>query len=186
MRGDRGETSLIGGRRVSKASLRIEALGGVDELGSQLAFARAMCPHPGSKALIKDVQRHLFGIAEALAAESATPEAPGPLDRAWVDTLTDQVHRLESIDGILLDWALPGDDASAAACEMARATCRRAERAVVRLMDAGDAVDPIALAYLNRLADLLWLTGRVLELESKTDARLRPSDDGGPRWSRAW
>jgi cob(I)alamin adenosyltransferase len=186
MHGDRGETSLIGGRRVSKGSLRIEAIGDVDELGTQLAFARAMCPHPDTQALIKDVQRQLFAVAEALAAEPVSTDAPAPLDGGLVDTLTGHVHRLEAIDGMLLDWALPGEDVPAAACEMARATCRRAERSVVRLKDAGESVDPTALAYLNRLADLLWLIGRFLEHESKTDARLRAEQDGGRRWSRAW
>ena len=186
MRGDGGQTSLIGGRRVSKGSGRIEAIGAIDELGAQLAFARAICPHPETGAFMRDVQRQLFAIAETLATEPASTDAPPSLDRTLVDALTERVRRMESIEGLLLDWALPGEDAPAAACEMARTTCRRAERSIVRLQEAGEPIDPSALAYLNRLADVLWLIGRFLEHESKVDARLRPKEDGGLRWSRAW
>jgi cob(I)alamin adenosyltransferase len=186
MRGDGGHTSLIGGQRVSKGSGRIDAIGAIDELGTQLAFARAICPHVETRAVLKDVQQQLFAVAESLATAFGQPEAPPPLDRARVDALTERVHHLEAIDGLLLDWALPGEDVAAAACEIARATCRRAERCVARLQDAGESIDLTALAYLNRLADVLWLIGRFLEHESHTDARLRAQPDGGPRWSRAW
>jgi cob(I)alamin adenosyltransferase len=186
MRGDGGETSLVGGQRVSKGSPRMEAVGTIDELGAQLAFARAICPHPETRGLIKHVQRQLFALAESVATAPDAGNPPSSLDRGLADGLTDQVHRLESIDGLLLDWALPGDDVPAAACEMARATCRRAERAAVRLRNAGEPIDPTVLAYLNRLGDVLWLIGRFLEHESNVDARLRRDGNAGSRWSRAW
>jgi cob(I)alamin adenosyltransferase len=185
-RGDEGQTSLVGGRRVSKASLRIDAIGAIDELGTHLAFARAICPHPDTRGFIKEVQRQLFAIAEILATEPEATDPPPSLDRGLVDALTERVHRLESIDGLMLDWALPGENVPAAACEMARTTCRRAERSLVRLQETGELVEPTTLAYLNRLADVLWLISRFLEHESRADARLRPREDGGPRWSRAW
>ena len=94
MRGDGGQTSLIGGRRVSKGSGRIEAIGTIDELGAQLAFARAICPHPETGAFMRDVQRQLFAIAETLATEPASTDAPPSLDRTLVDALTARGHRL--------------------------------------------------------------------------------------------
>jgi cob(I)alamin adenosyltransferase len=103
-----------------------------------------------------------------------------------VEELTKQVHRIESMDGVLQDWALPGEHAAAAAFEVARTTCRRAERVVVRLMDAGQEVDASVIPYLNRLADLLWLLGRLLERSAGISAALRDPKMGGPRWSRAW
>ena len=179
--GDRGDTSLVGGRRISKGSLRIDAIGDVDALGAHLALARAINPNAELRDVIKEVQRQLFAIGEMLATDGEPLPA---LDAAWVDGLTSNVHRLEAIEGMAADWVLPGDHVAAAVCELARASCRRAERSVVRLKDAGERVDVTVLAYLNRLADLLWLMSRALEREAGIDARLRQAD--GPRWSKAW
>jgi cob(I)alamin adenosyltransferase len=185
-RGDGGETSLIGGEQVSKGGLRIEAIGVVDELGAQLAFLRAICPNTDIKDIITDAQRRLFAIGESLATGREGNHQRPLLNPVIVDALTNHVHRLESIDGLLIDWALPGDVVTAAACEVARTVCRRAERALVRLRDAEEPVDPLALAYLNRLADVLWLSGRLLEREANVDTRLRQTSGGNSPWSRAW
>jgi cob(I)alamin adenosyltransferase len=107
------------------------------------------------------------------------------LRTADVDDLTEQVHRIEAIEGILSDWSLPGAQAPSAAFEVARTVCRRAERCVVRLVESGEEVQPEVLAYLNRLSDLIWLFGRALERNAGDDARLR-DDSKGSRWSRAW
>ena len=69
---------------------------------------------------------------------------------------------------------------------MARTTCRRAERTVVRFVESGAQVDPNILAYLNRLSDLAWLFGRLLEVEAGVDSRLRDEQHPGTRWARAW
>ncbi|MBA3713569.1 MAG: ATP:cob(I)alamin adenosyltransferase, partial [Pyrinomonadaceae bacterium] len=69
---------------------------------------------------------------------------------------------------------------------IARTVCRRAERHVVRLAEAGEDTGPNVIAYLNRLSDLLWLLGRLLELRAGVDAKLRDTEHEGPRWSRAW
>ena len=103
-----------------------------------------------------------------------------------VDRLTAEVDRIEAIDGVLNDWSLPGELPAASALDVARTVCRRAERAAVRLGESGVAVEPPLLAYLNRLSDLLWLLGRLLEREAGVDASLRPNDGPGHRWSRAW
>ena len=184
-KGDAGETGLIGGRRVSKGGARVDALGAIDELMTHLAFARSICPRDDTRGLIRGFQRQLFAIGESLASDPDGP-VPACLDAAIVEALTVDVHRLEAIDGLLIDWALSGDNAPAAALDVARAVCRRAERSVVRLQDGGERVDPVALAYLNRLADLLWLLGRQLECDANVDARLRDDCSAAPRWSRAW
>jgi cob(I)alamin adenosyltransferase len=88
---------------------------------------------------------------------------------------------------MLSDWSIPGEHAAAAAYDVARTVCRRAERCVVRLIDEGETVDPNVLPYLNRLSDLLWLFGRKLELDAGVSGSLRSANEkGGPRWSRAW
>jgi len=88
------------------------------------------------------------------------------------------------MEGILSDWSLTGDVSAAAAYDIARTMCRRAERCVVRMHESEENVDPLVITYLNRLSDLLWLVGRYLEMREGVDSRLRT--DEGQKWSRAW
>jgi cob(I)alamin adenosyltransferase len=108
------------------------------------------------------------------------------LTQEMVDALTEQVHKIETTDGVLSDWSIPGEHSASAAYDMARTVCRRAERNLVRLMESGEDVGAFVVPYLNRLSDLLWLFGRLLELRAGVDARLRDTQHKGPRWSRAW
>ncbi len=186
-RGDGGETGLAGGIRVSKSSLRVETYGTVDELISTLGFARSICEDAPLRESTKLIQRELFRIGSGLATppESKKPQVPVPEE--MVDRLTNQVHEIEAIEGLLADWSVSGEHTAAAAYDMARTICRRAERHVVRLIESGEAVEPNILKYLNRLSDLLWLYGRKLELEAGVSGSLREATGAaGPRWSRAW
>jgi cob(I)alamin adenosyltransferase len=103
-----------------------------------------------------------------------------------VDALDAEVHRIETLPGILGDWSLPGELPDAAAFDVARTICRRAERLATALFEAGQITDAPILAYLNRLSDLLWLFGRLLESRAGVDSALRPQEKTGSRWSRAW
>jgi len=184
-RGDGGETGLAGGARVSKADARVEAYGTIDELVSVLGFARSICGLEEVAVLSEQLQRELFTVGGALAAaDPGHPDAPR-VDAARVDALGAEVERLEAIPGMLGDWALPGGHPGAAAFDVARTVCRRAERRVVALRESGVEVAGNVIAYLNRLSDLLWLLGRRLEKEAGVDARLR-DQRSGPSWSRAW
>ena len=185
-RGDAGQTALAGGIRVSKADLRVEAYGTIDELISQLGFARALCRHETIRAQTESIQRMLFQIGSAIATPAESHKQPPEITDEMVRVLTDEVHRIEAIDGILADWSLPGADAVAAAFDVARTICRRAERLAVRLKDAHVSFQPNVLRYLNRLSDLLWLLGRQIEIEQGIDSRLREDTNAGARWSRAW
>jgi cob(I)alamin adenosyltransferase len=181
--GDTGQTSLIGGRRISKGDPRVDAYGTVDELIAQIGLARALSGHDEAASVAKELQRDLFAVAEALASDDDPPKR---MDAARVGAVTSLVHRIETQDGILIDWAIAGDDAGSAPFEVARTVCRRVERLVVRLFDAGERIDPSVIVYLNRLADLLWLLGRLVERDHGVDAALRRPGDGGSRWSKAW
>jgi cob(I)alamin adenosyltransferase len=186
-RGDAGQTGLAGGIRVSKSGVRVEAYGTVDELNASLGFARSICEDADVSKTTAAIQRELFRVGSALAtpAESSKPHAP--VTREMVDALTDQVHQIESIEGVLSDWSVSGEHTAAAAYDVARTVCRRAERNVVRLVETGERVEPDVLAYLNRLSDLIWLFGRKLELDAGVNGSLRAANDKpGPRWSRAW
>jgi len=183
--GDAGETSLPDGTRVSKSDLRIEAYGTIDELISIMGLARALCSDPAIQALTASIQRELFRVGSCLSASADSRKATSPIADASVDRLTAEVHRIEGTKGLLGDWALPGADAASAAYDVARTVCRRAERLAVRL-SMEEAVDRNTLRYLNRLSDLLWLFGRLIEVERSVDSSLRDPKDAGPRWSRAW
>jgi cob(I)alamin adenosyltransferase len=185
--GDKGETGLIGGGRVSKADSRVEAYGTVDELGAALGFARAICEDAEVRELTKAIQRELFTVAGAIASPAGGGESPTTyVTPEMVESLTAHVNRIEATEGILSDWSLPGEHAAAAAFDVARTVCRRAERCVVRLSESGVELNPHVVPYLNRLSDLLWLFGRLLELRAGVSTRLRDDEHKGPRWSRAW
>jgi cob(I)alamin adenosyltransferase len=186
-RGDGGETGLAGGIRVSKASLRVDTYGNVDELISTLGFARSICDDREIAEFVRGVQRELFKIGSALATPPESPKPQVPIETAMVDALTTEVHRLESLEGMLSDWSVSGAHTAAAAFDVARTVCRRAERGVVRLSETGEAVQPAIVAYLNRLSDLLWLFARKLELDAGVSGSLRAeTGKAGNRWSRAW
>jgi len=185
-RGDSGETSLPGGARISKADLRVEVYGTFDELISSIGLARALCPNSEIRELSKSIQRELFKVGSAVATPPESRKPVPEIGDEMVSRLTDEVHRIEATEGLLADWALPGEDAASAAFDVARTVCRRTERLVVRLTESGVTVQANVLRYLNRLSDLLWLFGRLVEVELKVDSKLRDSANQGPRWSRAW
>jgi cob(I)alamin adenosyltransferase len=185
-KGDRGKTSLIGGARVSKADLRVEAYGNVDELNAALGFARSICSNAEISSWTADIQKSLFRVGAALANPSESGQGASTITAEDVEHLTNLVHGIEAKEGILSDWSLPGAHTGAAAFEVARTVCRRAERSIVRLIEEQIPVDPQVLAYINRLSDLLWLFGRSLELEAGIDSRLRDEQHKGARWSKAW
>jgi cob(I)alamin adenosyltransferase len=185
-RGDGGQTGLAGGIRVSKADLRVESYGSVDELNSHLGFARSICQNKEIAAWTEEIQRTLFRVGASLATPPESRKTPPVITTEDVDKLTDLVHQIEATEGILADWSLPGGHTESAAYEVARTVCRRAERSVVRFIEEGGAVEPEVLAYLNRLSDLIWLFGRLIEHNAGINSRLRDDSSGGARFSRAW
>jgi cob(I)alamin adenosyltransferase len=185
-RGDGGQTGLAGGIRVSKADLRVESYGTVDELNTVLGFARSICQNREIKAWTETIQRTLFRLGSALATPPESKKQPPIISSEDVAMLTDLVHKIEAIEGILSDWSLPGAHTESAAYEVARAVCRRAERNAVRFVENGGVVKPEIIVYLNRLSDVIWLFGRLIEFNAGVDARLRDETKTGPKWSRAW
>lgn len=185
-RGDGGQTSLPGGIRVSKNDLRVECYGTIDELISQMGFARSICDDREVHDLTKQVQRELFKVGSAIGTPPESSKPAPEVTSEMVQALDDQVHRIEAVSGILGDWSLPGELPGSAAFDVARTVCRRAERLVVRLHETDALPNPQIMAYLNRLSDLLWLMGRLVEVRAGVDAGLRPKDKPGNRWSRAW
>lgn len=162
--GDAGTTRLATGASVSKADLRVEAYGAVDEANACLGLARLhTAPDAAFDALLARIQNELFDLGADLSTPPKAEETPGSVLRM----LDSQVARLEGeIDALnadlppLASFVLPGGTPAAAALHLARTVCRRAEREAVRLMEAGEPVSGPALRYLNRLSDLLFVAAR--------------------------
>jgi cob(I)alamin adenosyltransferase len=185
-RGDGGQTGLAGGIRVSKADLRVESYGTVDELNTFLGFARSICQNAEIKEWTETIQRTLFRLGSALATPPESKKTPPVISPEDVAMLTDLVHKIEAIEGLLSDWSLPGAHPESAAFEVARTVCRRAERNAIRFVENGGVIKLEIIAYLNRLSDVIWLFGRLIEFNAGVDARLRDETKIGPKWSRAW
>lgn len=185
-RGDGGQTGLAGGIRISKADLRVESYGSVDELNTVLGFARSICEDKEIAGWTETIQRTLFRLGSALATPPESKKQPPIISTEDIDMLTELVHKIEATEGILADWSLPGAHTQSAAFEVARTVCRRAERAAVRFIENGGIVQPTILPYLNRLSDVIWLFGRRIEFNAGIESRLTPEAKGGPKWSRAW
>jgi cob(I)alamin adenosyltransferase len=185
-RGDGGQTGLAGGIRVSKADLRVESYGTVDELNTFLGFARSICQNAEIKEWTETIQRTLFRLGSALATPPESKKTPPVISPEDVAMLTDLVYKIEAIEGLLSDWSLPGAHPESAAFEVARTVCRRAERNAIRFVENGGVIKLEIIAYLNRLSDVIWLFGRLIEFNAGVDARLRDETKIGPKWSRAW
>ncbi len=185
-RGDTGQTSLPGGVRVPKNNLRVDCYGTIDELISSIGFARSITEDAGIKDMAKEIQRELFRVGSAIGTHPDSRKPAPEITEAMVDALTEHVHAMEAEPGVLNDWSIPGELPQSSAFDMARTVCRRTERIAVELRDRGELENPQILAYLNRLSDVLWLMGRVLECRAGVDASLRSKDQPAARWSRAW
>lgn len=152
--GDGGETALFGGRRVRKDDRGVEACGAVDELNAHLGVCRAWAAGDPAR-LLAGLQADLLLIGADLAA----PEGPPRVGRDHVGALEAAIDRVSADLPPLRNFILPAGGAGAAALHVARTVARRAERRCVALAGARP-VNPHALAYLNRLSDLLFVLAR--------------------------
>ncbi len=185
-KGDGGVTRLGGGGAISKADARVEAYGAIDELNTVIGLARTRCEDAEVNREIRAIQRELFIVGSAVSTRAEANKPIPEITKAMIARLDALVERFEAEPNILRDWSIPGEFASSAAFDVARAICRRTERANVRYVTSGGIVQPTVLEYLNRLSDVLWLCARVIEARNGIDARLRDEEHPGPPWSRAW
>ncbi|MDB4160886.1 cob(I)yrinic acid a,c-diamide adenosyltransferase [Bacteroidia bacterium] len=163
--GDTGQTSLVGGTRVSKANNKIEAYGTVDELNSSLGVIAAS--HREYSDFINSIQHKLFNIGSTLAAEENIEFELPSIDAEDIIVLEKEIDRLTKRLPRLKNFILPGGSILSAYTHMSRCICRRAERRVVELEDQ-DYV--IHIQYLNRLSDYLFILSReFLRLEEKEE-----------------
>ncbi|MBK8172069.1 MAG: cob(I)yrinic acid a,c-diamide adenosyltransferase [Sandaracinaceae bacterium] len=161
--GDAGKTGLFGENHVSKASVRVAAYGNVDELNSVIGLCRTTKIDDGNDALLQSLQSALFNVGAELSTSPKYEKDIGvPLvSDADVEIIEHAIDRAESELEPLKTFVLPGGTPGAAHLHLARTTCRRAERSVVALVEAGEPVRGEVLRYLNRLSDLLFVLARL-------------------------
>ncbi|MFH5831574.1 cob(I)yrinic acid a,c-diamide adenosyltransferase [Halalkalibaculum sp. DA3122] len=157
--GDQGDTSLYGGDRVSKSSLRIEAYGTVDELNAWVGLALSARLSEKGTEVMTNIQEHLF----ILGADLATPPSAKPrierLDERHLQYLETMIDEMQNELPALKNFVRPGGAKGGAHLHVARTICRRAERSVVRCSEQ-EAVSDFTIKYLNRLSDLLFVAAR--------------------------
>lgn len=162
--GDSGETGLLGGQRVRKGALRVEATGAVDELNASLGFASAVLADPEILRLVQEIQRDLFALGARLAdvrKEQGRSAEKTAFSETKVTALERTIDRMEAELAPLSAFILPGGCEGGCRLHLARAICRRAERRIVALAER-EVVPPVILAYMNRLSDLLFVLGRLV------------------------
>lgn len=161
--GDKGKTSLVGGQRVSKACIRLEAYGTIDELSAHLGLLAAELPEGHEQMTVERIQNCLFNVCTNLATDQSKtplypsahlPEGEIALLEQEVDTI---MHELPEAQGFIL----PGGTREAAQAHVCRTVCRRAERRIVALSEEAD-VSPEVQQYINRLSDYLFVLAKKL------------------------
>ncbi|MCX8019754.1 MAG: cob(I)yrinic acid a,c-diamide adenosyltransferase [Chitinophagaceae bacterium] len=160
--GDKGMTSLIGGTKVFKSHLRIEAYGTVDELNSWIGYCRVMLDKESVTHQLSEVQDRLFTIGSSLACDpEKEPKMKIP------DLYADDIQFLEKEMDAMTEqlqpmkfFILPGGNETVAALHIARCVCRRAERCCVRMAEEKEEIHELIVPYLNRLSDYLFVLSR--------------------------
>ena len=168
--GDKGKTSLVGGARVKKTHVRLEAYGTVDELNSQLGLLYTYLTEEGDKKLILWVQHKLFSVGSYLATDQSNTAL-----RIESQIVDEDIHRLENaIDEAdaslppLKAFVIPGGSRGSAVCQVCRTVCRRAERRILTMAEEHEVTENVS-AFVNRLSDYLFVLARKMNLLAETD-----------------
>jgi cob(I)alamin adenosyltransferase len=167
--GDKGQTSLIGGTRLPKHHIRIEAYGTVDELNSFVGLVRDSISEKELFDLLIEIQDRLFTIGSSLAADPEKNKMQLPkLNESDVVLLEKAIDKMNETLPEMKSFVLPGGHPTVSHCHIARCVCRRAERAVLKLSE-NEKVDELIYKYLNRLSDYLFVLSRKLTQDLKAN-----------------
>ena len=165
--GDKGETSLIGGTRVPKHHIRIEAYGTVDELNSYIGLIRDQKIESHYKNILIEIQDRLFTIGSSLASDPVRSKMKIPqLDEKDIALLEKEIDEMNKTIPEMRSFILPGGHTTVSFCHIARCVCRRAERNTMHLLQT-DYVNEVVIKYLNRLSDYLFVLSRKIALDLK-------------------
>lgn len=161
--GDKGETSLIGGTRVPKYHQRVEAYGTLDELNSYIGLIRDLINQPELSTELLSIETNLFIIESELATDPNVLilKTLPKITEEQIKVLEDAIDRINAILRPLQNFILPGGHPVSSHCHIARCICRRAERIIIQLATVEE-VDSLALKYINRLSDYLFMLARLI------------------------
>jgi cob(I)alamin adenosyltransferase len=163
--GDKGMTSLVGGTRISKASLRIDTYGTIDELNSWIGLLRDQAVNESRRDLLKEIQDRLFTIGAELAAEATQTKKKIPdLHESDILLLENEMDKMNEVIPPLRAFVLPGGNQAVSFTHIARTVCRRAERLVITLAEI-EGVNSLIIKYLNRLSDYIFVLSRKITQE---------------------
>ncbi len=162
--GDLGKTSLIGGTKVPKSNIRIEAYGTVDELNSFIGLTSDYLTHEHSKIVLKEIQDRLFTIGSSLACDpEREPMLKIPdLKETDIVFLEKEIDKMNEELTPMKSFILPGGHVSISTAHVTRCVCRRAERLCVNMQENNLFVDPLVIKYLNRLSDYFFVLARYI------------------------
>lgn len=163
--GDKGETSLFGGKRLPKNHIRIEAYGTVDELNSYIGMLGDVIENTEVKVVLKEIQDRLFTIGANLASDPDKEMQVPDIVPSDIELLEKSMDKMEQKLAPLKHFILPGGHTSVSFCHIARCVCRRAERITIALQQESP-VEAIIIQYLNRLSDYLFMLARFQAKES--------------------
>lgn len=167
--GDKGKTSLLSGKRVSKSHPRIEAYGTVDELNSFIGLLRAYDINEGDKLVLERIQNLLFTMGSNLAMDEKNPDFGLPeININDIEQLEKEMDRMDEILPKLNAFIIPGGDKAVAVSHVCRSICRRAERLCIELSE-NEIIDEQIIIYLNRLSDYFFMLGRKIAYDKKID-----------------
>lgn len=163
--GDAGETSLVGGKRVSKASTRLEAYGTADELNSHIGLLLAFDGVPeGTRLVLEKVQNALFNLGSELATEPESKWQPKGIEAAHVEMLEKAIDEVDATLPKHNRFILPGGMQASAQAQVARTVARRCERRMIEMRENGETVASDALRFINRLSDYLFVVARQINV----------------------
>ncbi len=163
--GDKGQTSLIGGTRIPKFDIRIEAYGTVDELNSYVGLIRDQAIDEHAREILIEVQDRLFTIGSLLAADPVKNKMTLPqVSESDIKLLEEEMDSMDKTLPEMKSFVLPGGHTTVSFCHIARCVCRRAERCVLKLNEQ-EPLNELIYKYLNRLSDYLFVLSRKLTMD---------------------
>lgn len=163
--GDKGETSLFGGKRVPKYDLRINAYGTSDELNAWIGLIKDQNIDEYHKTILTKIQDRIFTLGAQLAADPEKPKLKMPkIKEEDIELLEQKMDEMDEKLVPMTNFTLPGGHTTVSYCHIARCVCRRCERLVIELASE-EKVDALVIQYLNRLSDYLFVLGRKLAVE---------------------
>jgi cob(I)alamin adenosyltransferase len=159
--GDNGTTSLVGGVRVSKTHVRLEAYGTIDELSSHIGLLQTYLTAPEDQRLVTFIQHKLFNVGSYLATDQTQTQLriQSQISEADIQRLEQAIDEINSQLPPMKGFILPGGSRGAAVCHVCRTVCRRAERQIFRLHESVP-VDALVTTFVNRLSDYLFILAR--------------------------